>query len=76
MYMEKLANLHNGHVGRTPAVFANIVYIGKINKNQIVVVSMYKHKKPASQLIPYVPIDPICPNLVSLIQNSEFFSNL
>ena len=73
MYMEKLANLHNGHVGRTPAVFANIVYIGKINKNQIVV-SMYKHKKPASQY--YVPIDPICPNLVSLIQSSEFFFNL
>ena len=33
---------------------------------------MYKHKKPASQFILYVPIDPIGPHLVLLIRNSEF----
>ena len=67
-----LANLHSGHVGRTLAAIAYIVYIGKNKLNQIVVLRVFKHKKPASQFILYVPIDPIGPNLVSLIRNSEF----
>ena len=67
-----LANLHSGHVGRTQAAIAYIVYIGKINLNQIVVLCMYKHKKPASQFILHVSIDQIGPNLVSMIRNSEF----
>ena len=46
-----LANLHSGHVGRNPAAIAYMVYIGKINENQIVVLSIYKHKKPASQFM-------------------------
>ena len=33
---------------------------------------MYKHKKPASQFILLVLIDPLGQNLVSLIRNSEF----
>ena len=67
-----LANLHSGHVGRTPAAIAYIVYIGKNKLKPNSSLVHVKHKKPASQFILYVPIDPIGPNLVSLKRNSEF----
>ena len=60
---------HSGNVGRTLVVIAYIVCKGKIYSNQIVVLSIYKHTKPASQFIMYVPTDQIGPNLVSLIRN-------
>ena len=74
-----LANLHSGHVGRTPAAIAYIVTcnIGKKLKPNSSLVHVETQEAritiySASQFILYVPIDPIGPNLVSLIRNSEF----